>query len=448
MIKEKIIRMSDKVLPLIVAMLVMAPGATNLIGLMKVVQGVVGVYVFFSFASAVLGRALLAGGSGRVSLGRSVPDIRILSFYFLFLLFHALVFWSLVRGAFGSDEEVSAQSYLMISYHLMILSVSFDLVEKSGFRGAVEKLGILFDCIFFLCLVNLILWAMGVTNASAQDNLATSGMASLYASMGINQPRVFFPMSLGVNNFGIVSGLAMAYFLARSFVDNESTKERVVSLLKAVVPAVCLSLSDSRGAVVFAVMALVSARFRAFRLLVLLLALLFPVAMIFDLISVDEVADIALSGRDGEGFLTGRETIWIGVLSELSNFSFDHVVGFGAYGQSASGVSQTYGPSLAGFGKSYELISPHNGVFQVVLDLGYLGLSVLLTLLTLTIYLCRQSMKSQANAAGVHYPILVVLLFVVMQSLTESCLSIYSVETFFVLTVILLLVPSLARGAP
>ena len=86
---------------------------------------------------------------------------------------------------------------------------------------------------------------------------------------------------------------------------------------------------------------------------------------------------VSRAGEQSTGSLSGRPFIWSIIFISLSQFQPQHLVGFGAYGQVASGVSLQYAflfpPTLIG-------ASAHNTLLQLVLDTGYLGAALYLFL--------------------------------------------------------------------
>jgi hypothetical protein len=73
--------------------------------------------------------------------------------------------------------------------------------------------------------------------------------------------------------------------------------------------------------------------------------------------------------------LSNREAIWRAVLGELRAFQPVHLVGFGAYGQVASGLSAAYAPYFSAYVYA-SLASAHNAFLQTVLEIGYLGAGI------------------------------------------------------------------------
>lgn len=94
---------------------------------------------------------------------------------------------------------------------------------------------------------------------------------------------------------------------------------------------------------------------------------------------IQDVLTTTWLARPGEklGTLNGRDRIW----SRALTFYADRVdwwhqmVGYGSYGQAASGASGSYNRGFEGFGDR-SLITPHNSVLQVLFDGGWLAAGV------------------------------------------------------------------------
>jgi len=104
------------------------------------------------------------------------------------------------------------------------------------------------------------------------------------------------------------------------------------------------------------------------------MAIVFPVVLLSAsfLLQSDALTGLARGDND---IATGnsRLTIWVACWNELSSFKPIHMIGYGEFGQTGSGVSKNYIQVFADV-KNADLFSTHNTVFQTILDTGYLGL--------------------------------------------------------------------------
>ena len=96
--------------------------------------------------------------------------------------------------------------------------------------------------------------------------------------------------------------------------------------------------------------------------------------------------------------------------------------GYGAFGHVISGVSVAYAYRFPGQGIA-ALVSTHSFAFSTLLDTGWIGLLVVVALLTITLSgLASQVEKSQSVAATA---VLAVLVYFTLAGFTESTPTIY-----------------------
>jgi O-antigen ligase len=116
--------------------------------------------------------------------------------------------------------------------------------------------------------------------------------------------------------------------------------------------------------------------------------------------------------------LSNRETIWRAVFAELLAFKPIHLVGFGAYGHIASGLSEAYSHFFTAWIRS-DLASAHNAVLQAILEVGYIGAAILMG--AMAVALARLAAPEAApSSRGAAWALAGLLVFLAMAGSTES----------------------------
>ena len=271
-------------------------------------------------------------------------------------------------------------------------------------------------------LANLVLHAVGVEHLETIYRKAFP--ASMLGLLGLRTSAVLFPMASGINAFGTVAGAAATMsgvLLARRYGD------RRVSLLAAggvILSLLAVILTDARASLMWSLASVVAVAWawprRTARLqATLLLPLLVPLLLV-------GVFRAVPSGWWEDGWaalrpllsISNRDIIWGAVLDELRDFRPIHLVGFGAFGQLTSGVSSAYAGLFSGYVHA-GLAGAHNAVLQEILEIGYLGLGIVLG--TLMLALRRLSGDAGGRATGrASAAILGLLVFSVLAGTLEA----------------------------
>jgi O-antigen ligase len=68
-------------------------------------------------------------------------------------------------------------------------------------------------------------------------------------------------------------------------------------------------------------------------------------------------------------------------MKEFYNLDVKYLLGLGEYGHYASGISVKWQNIFSGFEEGTEMVHPHNSVFMIIFDYGYLGLLLFILLL-------------------------------------------------------------------
>ena len=274
-------------------------------------------------------------------------------------------------------------------------------------------------------LLNVALHLVGAKPPPIGGPSATSD-AVMLSAIGINAPRVFFPLASGLNGYAVVSGLGVVLAFTMLKGGNRIFWPAVLGAGIA-----SILLGDSRGAALFTILAV------AFFLIVpnairrrahwfVILAPAFSVAAIAvlmglagsgtsspilqDLVYLFSRPDVAT-----EDIGAGRALVWDVAADELTKPKPIHIVGYGAYGQVVANISRYY-DSLFTYLDRPELATLHNAALQYAIDNGYIGTALFFSL----IFLLARTWLAPAA------------MFLVLMGLTEAVPTIYFRDALFV----------------
>ncbi len=214
--------------------------------------------------------------------------------------------------------------------------------------------------------------------------------ASMLGLLGLRVTAVLFPMAGGVNAYGVIGGAAMA--MAGAVIMRRTGRSGPILLAAAgmIVGLVTLVWTDARLSLAFSVLTVgliaLTGDHRAPALRwVVIIPILFPLVLLGCLSAIPATAWEAIGGAARElASLSNREGIWHAVFAELLAFKPVHLVGFGAYGQQASGISQAYSNYFSAY-MYPEVASAHNAFLQAVVETGYLGVAVTMAVMAVAL---------------------------------------------------------------
>lgn len=320
-----------------------------------------------------------------------------------------------------TSDSISLTELLLTVCVLIALAVIAGSIAVA--ENTEDKITLYFSVSISIYVATCVLMYMiGIrpeTDVYSFDNASRMG-----ALLGITQ-RIYFPFTQGINSFGSVVGLSIVSTVACiSFAVNHR-KLLVLLLLFSIFAIIGV---DSRGPLFYSIAAfpigyLAFNSFRLFAYLsILLLSMLFLVILNANLFIeyAKEVIDI----------LSGRPLIWFAAINNLSEFNFNHFVGFGMYGQVISEIGYDYAVLFAGYDTDApEKMSLHNFALQSIFDIGIVGYLVIMVISFQSLY---RFSKCKCNSCKIYSFVIVYLL---LCGLTEPVPTVYSLSTFLVFLV-------------
>jgi O-antigen ligase len=231
---------------------------------------------------------------------------------------------------------------------------------------------------------NVILRFAGFSSTTEAEPLAVSYAAGTPAKtlalIGIHVNREAFPMNPSINGMGVVAavGLVTAALLAL----RTHGLTRRAGIVGAIMCLVALLLTDTRTALILAIVVIALLAFVRRTRVALLLAIVIPfsswlVTNALSFLSTTGLATPLARSATDVSTGNGRTFIWQAAQQQFAKFDVFHTLfGYGANGQASSGASRQYVHLFEGVPFPL-LVHVHNLGLQVLLDTGVVGLAVL-----------------------------------------------------------------------
>jgi hypothetical protein len=289
------------------------------------------------------------------------------------------------------------------------------VLEKKNEVISSLFLGILFYGLIDLFLLYFSPFVLGSQSAVLFDNESISSTNSIASSFGFQSERIIFPLASlgwGATHLGSIMGVIFVASCINLIYIRLDNKERffkyrfrdfswlTVHLVSIVISFWMIVLADSRAALFACFISVLT--FLSLRILfikpsfVKLLLKHVPNFFIsFYLFSflymyfkdvlayILETTNLYRSGSSSSVF-SSRDIIWEIVLKFFTDFSPDHIIGYGVWGHYATGINRLYEAVVF---KSFtsNRFTLHSTILQQLIDTGYLGIFVytFLTLLLL-----------------------------------------------------------------
>ena len=326
--------------------------------------------------------------------------------------------------------------YLLLFIYQLITFLIFGMSAKCVLKDNKQHY---FKYVFYGLIlylgINVLFQVIGLSNQS--ENYLRAYDAVMLSFFGIHSYRIYYPMSEGINAFGMVGGAGFA-ISAAALID--VIKKRSKDILDWVLTCLGIGISlfiiltaDSRGALLFVLLTAgitILLPKVANQALVGLLMLINPVVLFLKGDFLQELKFLSPLIRSNTGVLSGRAVIWQSAINQLLEFNWIHLVGYGLFGQQTAGVVSAYKDLFVSYINTNE-ISLHNFSLQTIYDLGYLGVVIaLLVFFFMSKNLIKQIKSNPGNREKVQaFSLMVYILLIGSVSVIPSF---YARELFFV----------------
>jgi O-antigen ligase len=315
-------------------------------------------------------------------------------FFYSFLLFFVLLNVSYIRTNLLGNNVFYSISKILVFTFFILATISFLInMEKANNRVNFKSSNnIFFFYVMTLPMVYVLLnfflkiYSFDIFNfIKLSPEVGRSD--TLYSLTGLEFDRVSFPLSNGVNNFGSFLGGACLISLS-FFFTTDNKKFKIYALLFVIICIPGLMLLDTRSALIAVILICLSTvllkdskHLKISGNLIWIVGLL-PVILVLTNFLVDNSDSLSFLARENEeaGTGNGRNIIWAFSISELLNFKFIHLFGFGEFGQAGSRVSDLWAEDLSIYANS-QYTSTHNTTLQLIFDIGYIGAVIYYTVL-------------------------------------------------------------------
>ena len=224
--------------------------------------------------------------------------------------------------------------------------------------------------------------------------------ATMLGALGLPGSRMQFPLATGINAFGPICAVSLAISVTLA-IRNE---QRKLAIAGAVFSLYAILAIDSRGAMLFGVLAIAvvtlvpHARRRGLSWIAVALPLMLAIA-VTTLGALSGPAQLDRETAGGSSIDTGssRLVVWREVSDTITQPRLETLVGWGRNGQLTSGASVGYAYLFRG---QFEplLASAHNALLQTLLDIGLVGA---LCVILLSAVMLRQFARGNAGPLSV-----------------------------------------------
>jgi hypothetical protein len=395
-----------------------------------------GVFAALPFAALLYAQVILING-GRVAL----PPLttRILPF----AMWSGILLVSVARS--NNPAHAGLNGLFLVLMWAAILGAVVLLATQLTTCSSSERETILLAASLALpsyILLNVLLHVAGVANPNPL--LVDHPEGSLGALLGLRVNRTLLPLARGINNFGVLAGLSLCLSLAVLLATRTAVWLRVVCCLLVAGALWGLVLVDSRGPLLFGALSGVVVPLLQKARLGRLTRWLAPAAPLLPVILLLGLAALArsplarsVSRRPGDlTSATGRLFIWgVAGAKLIQHPSASDVVGYGQYGAKGAGVVNAWARSFVGFEADPMLTSTHNVSLQLVYDVGYLGLVLVLWIIWWALGRLHHDRTEDNDVSTTAFTGTIV--FLVLAGTTEATISVIFIEPLIVLSLVL-----------
>lgn len=234
-------------------------------------------------------------------------------------------------------------------------------------------------------VINVMLVAFGIRNGVLDAQVISPPEEGvLLRLIGIPWTRIALPLGMGTGGIQVAVGIAAGFAL---YWVKEWSQARIAAVLLMGGALFCVLVTDSRGGMLAAILALGIAMLPPWGLRrspwLPLIVVVLPALLLIGLAALGDGGSLESVSREGEasvGILSGRPLIWGAIATFLLEWHPQMLVGWGAVGQIASGVNPRYAFLFSGSYASTDSIGAHNSILQGILEVGVLGTVLILLL--------------------------------------------------------------------
>lgn len=371
-------------------------------------------------------------------------------------LFLTVVSGGIVRQ--GLRGDIYSLPWSILEAFSWCVFFAFTFVALAGQRSPTDRRRMqaaLIAALPLYVLANILLDLAGVRSQTGTVG-GGSSPAQLLSFIGLSGLRTGFPLGgASANSFGPIAGTTLAVCLAAALSSSLPTGRprvgvwrRAAAWVGALLATYALLRADSRAALFFGLLAaaavLILGRRRRW---LAVLALLVPVSSLIVVVIASAVGEASWA----EGFTrvqggsvataSERTLVWQPVFDLIDDAPPDLLLGYGAFGQIASGVSAGYAGQFTTSGVQARTLSAHNLGLQTLLDVGVVGLVLLVLVMAMTMVSLAQA-RDEPRLLGA----LAGVGFLTLIGFTEAAPTIFSGDAFAALLILVAVAVTSVRG--
>lgn len=367
-------------------------------------------YIILSGVLSIIGLALIFNLHKGAHTVRSDKTVRVLFFYLLVLLISLIR--SYINGLFELSPIITIiGTYLIFFFYFLYVKTNY----KLDFVKAI------FNGINIYIALNLVLFVIGVESNKSVILSDSFGRNTILGLFGIPFDRVLFPLSASIQSYGLVCGTTILY---NTILFREEKK--ISQFVFLVISIASLIMTDARGQIFFLLILLIPVFFA--NKLFLKNQLFIITTYVFSVVYITLILyfvylslDIELLVRSGSTtILSGREIIWLEFISNYRPNLLQFLIGFGNDGHLISGISSHYSYIFSNW-TNPESASVHNNTFQLLLDIGFIGLTQVYYISYLAIKNFR--IKFQKYGKGKYLAPIFIINYLLLSGTTEGVMN-------------------------
>lgn len=361
-------------------------------------------------------------------------------FFGVLFLTYCLVFIFGFLRLIGKSDFNQLETFGKISLFTAIMALTLSIYIKN----LVNPEKIIFSIVIGICIINLINILAISLNLNNQSiiNSYNREIESIFSPTGY---RVLFPFVDSGQFYSFVAGIGIigSIFIWNNN-DNSKTK---IAILATILSGFFIILGHGSRMALFLLIPVtllgIETMWRKLKIvlphILVVILLILPFAIYFNIAgiiiqSLTEFFGIEVSKYDDDLLtFSNRDKIFGSVISELNSMGlYNLIFGYGSYGQKISGVSNEYAQFFSYSYNDLDIIPLHNSLMQILIDYGLFGITIFLLVIKLSLSKITKQQKAPA----------LMLVYLLLGSITEANLTYYSILTFFIFLLLLLVINS------
>jgi len=343
-----------------------------------------------------------------------------------------LIIISIIKQFIYTSISVVPVINMLSIFGGMFWIIYVNINKKHSIKYYIKQL---YNIVNFYVIFNFIFFLIGIQRTSfgiLRSNNA--GINEFLNLLGIQIQRVLFIFAPNLAYFATVSGVLfiLALFL---YIDTH----RLKYFLSLIYSITSIILVDSRGAlfglILILIMIIIFRKFWLKYQLILLIVFFFSAFIFTHLLTfiVDELG-INFMAR-GEYILSKRELIWINFNRYYQPNIFQFFFGYGNTGQYISGISNYYSFLFKNWINPTQ-ISLHNNSYQLLVDIGFIGVILWFTIFFVLIKKSIKSYLLNKETSYLAFP--AIINYILIVGYTDITTNLANISIYFIIFYILI----------